>query len=59
MIMTNEVDEILMLYKIKEREAEYYKKQNSIYKELLKIKDETIATISERIDIKDEMLSEL
>jgi hypothetical protein len=59
MILNNEVDELLMLYKIKEREVEYYKKQNSIYKELLVIKDQTIAVLNERIEIKDEQLSEL
>jgi histidinol phosphatase-like enzyme len=59
MIMTNEIDEILMLYKIKEREADYYKKQVGMYSELLKIKDQTIEVMNERIDLKDEMLSEL
>lgn len=62
MITENEIDELLILYKIKCNECEHYKKQANVYSDLLQIKDETIAILSNEIDSKkftEEQLSEL
>jgi hypothetical protein len=62
MITENQIDELLILYKIKCNECEHYKKQASIYSDLLKIKDETIEILKNEIDLKkfsEKQLSEL
>ena len=59
MITENEIDELLILYKIKCNECEHYKKQASVYSDLLQIKDETIRILNERIELRDSLTDQL